>query len=160
MSLTNLTSPISFYPSVCFRQNKVREEPPERGFQHLAEATALFPSELSPPRWPCSPHRTTRASAWLTSSFSGTWGRICNERSSLGPSFCKTSWAAASGLDQVFYLCWGDVHTPPSRRLCLPPSHRSWAQRGMRTHSQNCVDLHKARITRKEKTPPSKNKLT
>lgn len=119
MPLTNLTSPISFYPSVCFRQNKVREGPPVCGFQHLLGwgNAELFPSELSPPQWPCSPHRTTRASTWLTHSFSGTWGSICNERSSLGPSFCKASWAAASGLDQVFYLCCGDIHTPPSRRL-------------------------------------------
>ena len=38
MPLTNLTSPISFYPSVCFRQNKIREGPPVCGFQHLAGA--------------------------------------------------------------------------------------------------------------------------
>lgn len=152
MPLTNLTSPISFYPSVCFRQNKVREGPPVCGFQHLAGATQS--SFLVNFRLHDDP-------AFLTGprEHQPDWHAL-----SLAPGEASVMsvlhWALhfvkhLGQLHRVWIRCStyaAEIFTPHHPGGCLLPSHKTWAQRPMHTHSQNCVHLRKARIIRKD--PP------
>lgn len=129
MPMTNLTSPIFHFTLRCASDKTKLKGAACVWVPALGWGNAeLFPSELSPPRWPCSPHRTTRASVWLTCSFSGTWGRLYNEST--------LHWALhfvkrLGQLHRVWIRCStydGEIFTPHHPGLCLP-SHRTWAQK-------------------------------